>query len=151
GLLLMVPWMVRGVIMSGYVAYPFPYGRLPVDWRIPHAAVVHMSEVIRGIARQPDGYCAAESLDCWDWLAPWGKRVQASGCLEGPVALLLLALCFALLNPNRLGWRRLVWVLGLLPPVAGIWFWFVTAPDPRFIGPLFFLLAAVAVALTLHG
>jgi hypothetical protein len=151
GLLLLVPWMVRGVIMSGYIAYPFPYGRLPVDWRIPHAAVVHMNEVIRAIARQPDAYCAAESLDCWDWLAPWGKRVQASGCLEGPVALLLLALCFALLNPNRLGWQRLVWVLGLLPSLAGICFWFVTAPDPRFIGPLFFLLAAAAVALTLHG
>jgi hypothetical protein len=148
---LLVPWMVRGVIMSGYVAYPFPLGQLPVDWRIPHTAVVHMNEVIRGIARQPDAYCAAEALDCWDWLVPWAKRVQASGCLEGPIALLLLALCFALCIPHRIGWQRLAWGLGLLPPAAGIGFWFVTAPDPRFIGPLFFLLAAVALALALRG
>src|SRR5262249_45516902 len=49
-LLLGLPWMGRGVIMSGYIAYPCPFGRLPVDWRVPHAAVVSMNEVVRAWA-----------------------------------------------------------------------------------------------------
>ena len=34
-LVLSLSWVGRGVILSGYPAYPSPIGAVPVDWRVP--------------------------------------------------------------------------------------------------------------------
>jgi hypothetical protein len=53
-LLLIVPWLVRNVVLSGYVLYPLPASMVPVAWRVPHDSVVAAAQFIRSRARIPD-------------------------------------------------------------------------------------------------
>jgi hypothetical protein len=70
GLLALGPWLVRGVILSGYLAYPSSFGAFPVEWRVPEANLRYMRAVLKGWARLP-GREWRTALDGWQWLGPW--------------------------------------------------------------------------------
>jgi hypothetical protein len=151
GLLVVVPWMARGIILSGYVAYPLDVGSLPVDWKASAGQLAVEANSIKSWARLP--YVDYHRvLANWDWLWPWSldlmqqHRFDVVLPLLVTIAMLTLAFC--------LGWRaraaglRHAWLF-LTAPAAGLIFWFFTAPDPRFAGACFWMMAIGAV-LTLR-
>jgi len=148
----LIPWMTRGVILSGYIAYPAVTGSFPVEWRIPDSAVAEVARDIRAWARQPDGYTDPKKvLSDWEWLVPWAYRVSVSHFDVVIPLLLAFAGCFFTIfyrktkkpEPN---FTRVQWSF-LLPSLTSVVVWFLEAPDPRFAGASFWVLGGGAVTL----
>jgi hypothetical protein len=149
-----VPWLARGVILSGYPFYPYPGVRVPVPWAVPHAAAKADYDWVRSWARLPSGP-PAQVLGGWAWFAPWVRSIVDDAhtlfMVGGP--LLSAALAAAILTyravTNATAWRatrRLLLVP--LAATAGLVYWFLTAPAVRFAESLFWALAAgLAVAV----
>lgn len=141
------PWMVRGIITSGYPAFPSSVAALPVDWRIPRAITREAELWVYSFARQPNGDMDTV-LSTWDWIPGWWDRVQGSFDVYLFVLPLEIGAVTVLLSLISLAIRALfrkfthwdwLYCLPLIPAfVAGL-FWFLSAPDPRFAGSAFWI------------
>lgn len=155
GVLLIVPaiwiavWMARSVIASGYLIYPVAWSGLSVDWRIPRELVIEEANWVRSWARSAEAHWSIV-LANWDWFSPWLKRTFAEKFdVTWPLTLAGIGFLVALFLHKS--WRRLArrefWAT-LMPPVANIVYWFITAPGARFCRGLFwFLWAAIGAHL----
>ncbi len=143
-LLTAVPWMLRGVILSGYIAYPQTFGGVDVSWKVPREAVVAEGNSIRAWARNrllPTDEVLRDS----SWIGPWLKHQSRSALhVMVPVVCMLIGI--------TLGWRGrrktvLWWVL--LPSALTLLVVLVTAPDLRFGGASLWILGAGTVAIAI--
>lgn len=156
-----IPWLVRGIIFSGYPFYPSTIISFPVEWRVPAEQAEAEKAWIGQFARyyyNPDAAnlitTPTELPSTWAWLKPWlsdlvRKRVTMAIL---PTALTAMVWCIYLFylwvgrsNPIGQGW------LLLLPTVAALAFWFFTAPNPRLGFFLFWTLAAASVAVVFQA
>jgi len=151
----LVVWMIRGIILSGYIAYPSTFGAFPVEWRIPYASVVDQANWVRGWARMP-GVHWNDVLGNWDWIKPWmqsfkGYKFEAIIPLYisfiGIISIILILLQKCIKKKNY-EMPKIMWLF-LLPPVISITFWFFTAPAIRFAGANFWLLGAGSIIFAL--
>lgn len=147
-LIVLGTWMVRGVYLSGYVAYPQSIGAFDVPWRIDAAEVVAMRHTIIAWARQP-AVPPAEVLAGWNWIGPWLMRALFD--VENVTLPLILAVA-ATLATVSVRWHSkgmpLRYQLVLLPSLVTLLFMLVTAPDFRFAGAATWILAAGAIVLS---
>ncbi len=74
----LLPWAVRGVIISGYPVYPSTFGGVPLEWAVPRETVTELGNVVKAWARQPNAQ-SAEVLRSWSWLGPWFWRLLRLG------------------------------------------------------------------------
>ena len=75
---MMITWMWRGVILSGYPLFPSTAMAMPVPWRMPTKGIVEFQQEIVRWARDPDpGSDRKEILKTWRWLPRWSERVAA--------------------------------------------------------------------------
>jgi len=154
GLALLVPWMVRGVILTGYPAFPVPALSVPVDWRVPREEAVLYVETLRTWERQP-GYPVEEVLAGWGWLQPWlESRLYNEPRIShvAPLAIGLLGVLAALAGRVMVDRAArpaaLIWLV-LLPPLLNLPYWFLSAPAPRHLGATLWWLMAGSVTLAL--
>lgn len=153
--LILLPWMIRGVILSGYIAYPSTIGAFKVDWLIPRDQVIDEANWIYSWARLP-GRSYNEVLANWHWIKPWFFKIMAKPLsrfdMLVPLTLAIGSCVLALYYrvTSKAAWTRqgIRWLI-LLPPAASIIFWFLTAPDIRLAGSSFWILAAGSLALTI--
>jgi hypothetical protein len=149
GCLFFIPWLVRNVVLSGWLVYPFPTVDLfNFDWKVPKESVVAMKDIIAGWARLPGpDALAAANLPFTTWFPVWIKRIPllhksfffASVLFPG---LLLLSQ----IVPKA---KRNYYVNSLLISLlSGVVFWLVMAPDFRF-GQCFIMIGAFTVFLTI--
>lgn len=132
-LLLMIPWLIRGVVTSGYPFYPSSVAGFDVDWRVPDQQVVLEAEWVnsfsrRSLDRPPQGYewvghWASEMAGVLGFSVPLGAVVVAGFCFP----LLRFLPCGSLLSDLEGRAFRMLW-----PAVVGLVTWFLSAPDPRF-------------------
>ncbi len=144
----LVPWVARGAITSGYPVYPSTFMPLPVDWRIPEASVRSEAESIVGWARNP-GSRYREAVRNWSWLGPWFSQTWRT--YTQPLAVATVAAAVALLFRRHRGERlpgTRLWLV-LAPAYAAVPAWFFGAPDPRFAGALFWIVGGGSIALAL--
>jgi hypothetical protein len=136
-------WVGRGVILSGYPAYPAKALGVSVDWKVPEPLVEARKfrtmaftrertkpwyEVL-GNDRWYDDWCRTLPKEFW-WLIRIAFFAGLVLALAGPC------------SRDRCAPRARV-----VLPAAGISLlgWFLTAPDPRFAGaPLWFLVLGTA-------
>ena len=142
----LVPWMIRGVILSGYIALPSSVGSFDTEWTVPKNIAARDSAVVRGWARDPTRKAEIVMAD-WSWIYPWSKSTfSRTFDIVTPIlctiagALIWIISLFRKRKTKAAGGLFLV----LIPPVASIAFWFFTAPGPQFEGAAFWILAAVA-------
>jgi hypothetical protein len=136
----LVPWLVRNALATGCLIFPVTgtcFQGLP--WTVPLQKTAAAAEHVREWARAP-GHAAAGP----GWLTEWVGRV-----LRDYPELVALACAFAA-GAAALAWGRprptaaFRWVM--VTATAGMAFWFVSAPDPRFgLGPLYALGLAPAL------
>jgi hypothetical protein len=157
--LLAAGMLARNAVLSGWLLYPAPQGRLPVSWAMPErldpalpAAAMHSVgegyRTFRAWARQPGpDYRQVLTGGLWEWLPSWWQRNRHAVELK-LLAGGLLFLVLALLPGRRrepLGWLPYaILTCGVL-----LGFWFFTAPDLRFGEGFFWLWFAVTGALLL--
>lgn len=132
---LLLPWLARGVVLSGYPLYPSGAISLPVDWRVPAVSVENEALGVRSWARVPR-VPRELTLNGWYWLDSWTRRNLVLRVGVGvPLPLLLGAAgVFLAALGGSLGQRspatRSMWLLA--PAASALVFWFWMAPDPRF-------------------
>lgn len=147
--IILFTWMVRGVILSGYLFYPSTTGSFSLEWRIPRQAAIEEANWVRSWARRPNVHWS-EVLGNWDWLKPWALRMLKNYQAIAPTAMILVGCFFILFSSlmklkaqNR---QRRKWLF-LLPSITSLFYWFFTAPDLRLAGASFWILGAGAMTL----
>lgn len=143
----------RGYLLSGAPFFPSPLGGIwSLPWAVAPGVAEFESKLIYAWARSP-GIAAPQLLPSgFGWLPNWFGGFSKQVLL---LIFLAIALCFyRILAPNAktLGSRLQATDVLYIPLIAGIIFWFVTAPDLRFLGAtgllLFLLTACGAITVT---
>lgn len=136
-----IPWMARGVVMSGYPFFPLPVAGFPVDWRAP---VEHAWAELAYI-----GFTERE----FTWRIFGGNwlrlvflhdifSVLIPTCLAAS-AMLVLVFSKKIRNQGREACRDTWWLL--LPVTVAIGAWLLSAPSTRYSPALFWTLTGVCV------
>jgi hypothetical protein len=129
---LLVPWSIRAIILSGYPFYPAIIFGFPVDWKLPLSVAQYYSKGVQSWGRSLDS--PLTDTRGLNWVGDWlHSAVRNRVAFQVPVAIALAGLAIALIL--RLRGRNRVscpWFALLIPSVAGILFWFAASPDLRF-------------------
>ena len=153
-LIIVVPWLARNIVLSGYLVYPFPRVDLfNVDWKLPYQYVMDEKLATQGWARLP-GPNWKESLDMplselipkWFAWLPHQYKLTIAVTTIITLGYLLWMLCnvkqrrqYSLKEPTNIVY---------LTAFAGTLYWFMMAPEPRYVfGFTFFMCALPIVPL----
>lgn len=144
GIVILLPFLLRNVIISGYLVYP--YGSLDLfdpDWKMDQAVLARDSLDIKMYARgirNPAEY----DTSLLGWIPQWflqqsmGERVVlVAGIFCIPAAMYLLWKSF---REKEYAQTAL-----LAASLFCLFFWLVTAPHMRYGGPYIYVLAAVTL------
>lgn len=148
-------FVIRNVIISGWLLYPFPVGNVHLPWSVSKPYVMDMIDVISSYPKIPGG-ASAETIrnnSFLFWFIPWSEKFKQSyEAFE--LACALLILLWSLYQRASFGkfvYGRLNIVLVLAFAATSILFWFYSAPDIRFGSIYFYILFAASVALLYEG
>ena len=140
GIVTVVPWLARTVILSGYLLYPFPALDLfDVDWKIPAAEAALDAAEIRTWGRGI--YNAARvDLPVSAWFGEWfqemlpavGKALVAADAVCLPIFVILLVRQFHRADRTPAGRLRTGQLLVLATVLASYGFWQFSAPLLRY-------------------
>jgi len=138
GLFALVPWCIRGVIMTGWIAYPLPFGGFDVPWRLPAASCEHMRRSVMEYAH-----------DVWKKVKPFHLRTYVLLPL-GLAALGLIPNIVAFFRKRTAATHPGLWLLPL-PCVVTLVHWYIQVPNLRFGYAFFAMLPAMVFTLWLRG
>jgi hypothetical protein len=147
GLLFIGPWLVRHVLLSGYLLYPATFISFPVKWKIPMAMAEPIAGGITAWARE----LGSGTIQSERWFANWYSvfpfEMKEAVIYAVLIFLAVIALrIFMRLVP--LEWRGAAIVVGI--SLVSLLYWFWMAPALRFAGALFWLVIVVGLIL-LYG
>lgn len=147
GMFILLPYLIRNVIISGYLVYP--YGGLDLfdpDWKMDKAVLARDSLDIKMFARGIRNPAEYDS-SFFGWIPGWfskmetGERVLiAAGAFCIPVVLYFLVQLF-----RR---KDYAWAALLSTEIVNLLFWLVTAPHMRYGGPYIYMLVALTLGMT---
>ncbi len=129
-----VPYMARGVILSGYPLFPASFAAQNVDWRYPSE---DLSRLRHWIAAHGRGIAIDQTAIGGPWLGHW---LTEAGTTEIdrtlPSVVFLLAggslLARRAIHSQRWPRRRMLWCWAALPALTATTFWLATSPAIRF-------------------
>jgi hypothetical protein len=102
--ILFVPWILNGIITSGYLLYPFSFTRLPFEWSVPVAVAVK----------------DANDIVSWAWSYGYYIPIIIEATLLTTIALIFFRK------------KRATIFAPLTIAATGVFAWMVTAPEPRY-------------------
>jgi hypothetical protein len=142
-LAVLLPWTIRGAIISGWPLYPIQLAGVHTDWAMPQSALRHEAREVIAWARAP-GQPMDRVLADWHWFRPWLARVLTADRRRVVLPLLIALLSCAAVTWHGDNGRRMRLARMLAPTALGLVAWFLSAPDPRFAGGLFAIAMAVS-------
>ncbi len=133
---------LRGVLLSGAPFFPSPFAAIwSFDWAVFHGVANYESKLIYSWARAPGELHPDRVLDNWAWLEPWFNRLptyfKTSVCLATGLAFWAIMCIQNEARKNLVHLRPPTTVF--FPIFLSFVFWFLTAPDPRFLGSVLIL------------
>lgn len=130
GFVILIPFLVKNILLTGYLIFPFPQLDLfHFDWKMPTAKVIEVKNGIFIWARIPGvelEYLISKGIKGWilDWLL-------RQDFLTKILLITNLIFSFVVLFSK---YKRDIFISSItLIIAANLVFWFVQAPDPRFI------------------
>jgi hypothetical protein len=136
--LLLVPWMARNVILSGYLVYPAPeVDVFQPDWKIPVEQARNTEAIIKAWARISSNDTSVLTAPLSSWLSVWYQKQDPANIqlIWGTGLGFVLLLCAAALTTIRqktvpAGASR--YFILYIAALAGLAYWFIEAPAIRF-------------------
>lgn len=132
---IVLPWIGRGLLLTGYPFFPSSALPVAVDWKVPATVARGQADFARSFARVPE--LTAEYAHGWKWVRPWFHELIRER--EGFwIPLLFAALgCMGGIVRMRRHDRNSMppWLRLLVPSLGGLIFWFLEAPAMRFGEP----------------
>jgi hypothetical protein len=149
--LIIFPWLIRNIILTGWLIYPFPAIDLfSFDWKVPLEKVIAEKNSITGWARNPgikNGYVI--NLDFIDWFPIWWQRQRAIF-----KAFFILSFFSPLIVFIGQLFKKIKFDLFtnavLITSFLGLIFWMFLAPDWRF-GEAFIIISSIAPLLLINS
>jgi hypothetical protein len=155
GLIILVPWIARNIILSGYLAYPFPYiDVFKFDWKLSYQYVIEEKLSNHGWARLP-GPQWKDSLNMspLEWIPKWlgwlpylyKVTIVATFC----ILLIYLGLIISRIlrrSAVKTNARDILYLVACI----GVVYWFTNAPDPRFGFGFIFIALVIPIALLIQ-
>lgn len=148
GALWLGPWLARGVITSGYLAYPVTLTALPVEWRTPEPTALIEGMVVKTWAQEPGTFWANVGAFP-DWFPGWAARTTHEFRLLTGIAAGTFGLWLVMLPGARPAAPRRWQAAFLATALGALASWFLIAPDPRFAGAAWYNLTALCGAFVL--
>jgi hypothetical protein len=158
GFFSVVVYSVRSIMLTGWIAFPIPVGRLPVEWAMPAGesgtashgmaiqTVLGFYDIVRGWARLPGPQYYTAIDGGWSvWWPSWSAAFVQTGearLLGATVGVVGLS-CLLVRSKRQCAELALVLLFGLMP----LAYWFVTAPDVRFGASSFWVFWALSMAV----
>lgn len=125
---LAIPWLFRGVVLSGYLFFPSSAFAFPVDWRVPREIADSIAHFGRSWARLP--HASFGETAGVHWMLPWfGTAIKNRVDFQIPALFSFTGLVLALRSGTFKNLSRF-WLL--VPSLGGLVFWFLLAPAFRF-------------------
>ncbi len=133
-LLVLVPWLIRNFIMSGYLVYPLLHSNLfKADWVVPETTI-HLEHFTSQYGPRTHNTTLAFQVHepFFHWLLPWLRFCFQQN--KYTAAIFITALLSPLLwciKPNRRyipGPLFIFWVLNYI----NVWVWLWASSEPRF-------------------
>ncbi|EMN07971.1 LIC_10190 family membrane protein [Leptospira interrogans] len=145
--LILLPWLIRNVILSGYLIYPFSaIDIFNFDWKVPLNAVVSEKLSITGWARNPgEGYKEAAQMKFWEWFPIWWNTISKLNRLFIVISFLspIFIFIYSLFKKIKIDFQTFAI---LFISWIGVIFWILLAPDIRF-GKAFLGVSAISLLL----
>jgi hypothetical protein len=144
GILIAIPFLIRNVIISGYLIYPYSgIDLFSVDWKMDEAVLEMDRQDItmfgRGITDAADyDQSLSQWLPHWFLSKEWGDRMII---ILGTAAAVMV--CYFLINALRN--KRFDKAVFMAVSLGGLLFWFVSAPLMRYGEVYFFIMMAIAL------
>ena len=138
----------RGYLLSGAPFFPSPIGGVwSLPWAVHYGVAHNESQLIYAWAKQPGVETASDLIDGFGWISAWIKA-QPIILKFYFISSFVVMLGFLILRQtakNKAGNYRYA-LLGV-PISAALFFWFFSAPDPRFLGAVGVLIFVWSVCL----
>ena len=154
GLLIVVPYLLRSFVLSGYFVYPSEMtGFLNVDWKVPESIVKFENLEITSRAR---GYFEVEQFEMvnamsfLEWLPTWWNmqtliiKIMSVLNLIGCPCLVILSIY------NSLKKRTNYDICVMLTAMVQYLYWMLSAPKSRYGIVFLFLIPGMVLALVLE-
>ena len=149
--IMILVWCLQSVLLSGAPLYPSTIGYLSFDWSVPLESVKNEMISVYSFARQPGAPSERAVLENWNWFKPWLVRFSKNKDLVAPLILTVFFCTITLViscSKSKKHNQYLEWVI-LLPAICAFFYWFLTAPDPRFATAYFLIIPMCAGVLFL--
>ena len=144
-ILLLTLWTVRGVIISGCLAFPVSQTCLPLPWAAEQSAINNSKAVLAWARHPATGW---SSLESWDWFTAWWWPNQA-GFVKVMIRTTFITLAIYMLffaRGHTRRWPHLTAACAFI--LISILAWFLKMPTVRFgFGNFILMPAAIAIAI----
>ena len=141
----------RGFFLSGFPLYPSLFLGLPnLPWSIPAEKAILEAQWIYSFAKNPLS-SPDLVLGNWGWVKIWIERQSLSLWRFLAIDFALLIVNFALFMKTASKYEDKKWLSIYIPLLASLIFWFLIAPDWRFLGSIPELIIALAGWLCLRA
>lgn len=139
GIVLLLPWIVRNVILSGYLVYPVPFLAIPgLDWKVPVSVAQNEQEWILSwarVAKEPKAIVLAMPFETW--AAKWIENQEQFNLVMLLSAVLgsffrLSFHVFRLLQNKLTSYQHAFYGAVYVVLLIAVSYWFFLAPDFRF-------------------
>jgi hypothetical protein len=145
---IVLPWLARNVILTGWLLYPFPSLDLfNFDWKVPVLDVVREKSWVTGYARNPGDpdLLARARMSLSQWFPLWWQHLgfDHKTLLLASLASPLLAVVGVAAKKMKIGYCTGAIIF---TSFFGVLFWFTLAPAVAF-GKPFILVAAISPLL----
>lgn len=143
----LVPFLARNVITSGHLFFPAAFADIfNVDWKYDTHKLGYINKFVLSFARTHEVSNPDEllSLPFQKWIPIWWHNLSIADKLT--MACQVLCLAIAAISYKSILAETALKKMCLLTCLAGLFFWFVKAPDPRFGAGFLLLFASVILS-----
>lgn len=144
--------LLRGYLFSGAPLFPSTIlGAWDLSWAVPKHIAIFETDFIFSWARLPGVEIVNQTALAEGWFMTWLTNLSPQIKLMFTVSILLMLINGVRLLKGKGVNKNSVEYLLYLPVLFGLFFWFITAPDIRFLGAVLVLFFGLSAYLALQN